>query len=249
MRVFKNLLTIAGMLLAVTTHAASPPATELFGCNFKDGKDMADLQKVIDFYSANRSKIGSPELMKMGSNDWTRYRGSSPYDIVWANAGLTLEELGKSNLAYDNSREGQAAEARFNEVIDCGASGFVLNEVLFQNGDFGMQDGSEVLVESYRCQLHPGKTLQDTDVAIAAWRGPFERAVDGPALVFRRVPVMMGEFDLMYLAVWQDIAQFTAVASSFSQDPDAAVSNRLFGDAHRCQSGLWKVRNVIAGEP
>jgi hypothetical protein len=249
MRILRHLCTITGLVLAIAVQAASPPATELYGCNFQDGKDMEDLQKVIDFYSENRAKIGSSELMKMGSNVWTQYRGSSPYDIVWANAGLTLEELGKANLAYDSSKEGQTAEARFNEVIDCGASGIVVNEVLFQDGELGLQQGGEVLVESYACQLYPGKTLEDSDAAIAVWKGPFSRAVDGPALVLRRTPIMMGEIDLMYLGVWQNIAQFTAVASSFAQDPEAATSNRLFSDAHRCQSGLWKVRNVIAGEP
>lgn len=244
------LFAIAGLLLVVTANAASPPATELYGCNFKDGKDMSDLQKVIDSYSANRAKIGSPELMRMASNVWTKYRGSSPYDIVWANAGLTLEELGKASLAYDSSKEGQATEARFNEVIDCGASGFVLNEVLFQSQEpEGLPEGEEALLESYACQLYPGKTLADTDAAIAAWKGPFEKAVDGPVLILRRTPVMLGEFDVMYLGVWRDIAQFTAVSSAFIENPEAAVSNRLFADAHRCQSGLWKVRNVIAGEP
>ena len=248
MRMLRHLVLIAGLLLTVTAQAASPRVTELFGCNFRDGKDMADLQEAIDFYSAGRSKIGSPELTKMASNVWTKYRGNSAFDIVWANAGLTLEELGKANLAYDSSKEGQAAEARFNEVVDCGTSGIVFNEVLFQNGEFQSQNGGELLIESYACQLYPGKTLEDTDAAIEKWKAPFARAVDGsPVMVQRRTPVMMGEFDLMYVAVWQDIAQFAAVTSSFAQDPEAGASDRLFKDAHRCQSGLWKVRNVVDG--
>lgn len=248
MRMLRHLVLIAGLLLTVAAQAAAPMVTELFGCNFKDGKDMADLQEAIDFYSAGRSKIGSPELTKMASNVWTKYRGNSTYDFVWANAGLTLEELGRANLAYDGSKEGQAAEARFNEVVDCGTSGIVFNEVIFQNGEFQSQNGGERLIESYACQLYPGKTLEDTDAAIEKWKAPFARAVGGgPAMVLRRTPVMMGEFDVMYIGVWQDIAQFAAVSSALQQDPEAGASSRLFSDAHRCQSGLWKVRNIVAG--
>jgi len=210
---------------------------------------MDDLQKVIDYYAENRSKIGSSEVMKMSSGVWTPYRGNSRFDLIWGNAGLTLEEQGKANLAYDSSKQGQAIEARFNEVLDCPTSGFLVEEILFDDREnLNSIEGSEFLLESYACTLNPGKSLADVDAALAAWRVPFSRAATQGAIVIKRTPVMMSDYDVFYVGVWDNIADFAAAASAMTQDAEAAMSMSLLSAAHRCESGLWKWRGVVAGE-
>lgn len=249
MKTIAALVLSIACLLPTVSSAESPRVVELFGCNFIEGKDMDDLQKVIEYYAENRDKIGSSEVMKQSSGVWTPYRGNSQFDLIWGNAGLTLEEQGRANLAYDSSKQGQAIEARFNEVLECPSSGFLVEEILFDDREnLNSIEGNEFVLESYACTLNPGKSLADVDAALTAWRTPFSRAATQGALVIKRTPVMMSAYDVFYTGVWDNIADFTAAASAMTQDPEAATSMSLLSAAHRCESGLWKWQRVVASE-
>ena len=43
---------------SISATAAETNVVEAFGCNFNDGKTMTDLDAVVKYYSAERSKIG-----------------------------------------------------------------------------------------------------------------------------------------------------------------------------------------------
>lgn len=228
--------------------ADSPPIIEGFGCTFLEGQGFDDLDKAIDFYKAQLPKIESPELQKMGSVLWVPYRGTVNADFVWINTNMTLNEWGKLSVAYDSSKEGQAADEKFFDVAKCN-SGLATNETLFQTDD---QFTDEVLIQSFRCQLHPGKTVADTDAVIAAWKPVFAKAVkatNASSLVMRRLPLVSGSgYDLTYAVIWDDAAAYAEATSAFQADPDSAESDRLFTEAHRCDSAMFKARIVVPWE-
>ena len=249
----KTFVPVLGIVLVATMSlsaqaAESPPLTEAFGCNFLEGKDVDDLDKVIDYYQAQRTKIDSPEMQKMRSRIWTPFRGDVPYDFVWFNSNMTFNEWGMITDAFDRTKEGQAIIERFNEVVDCGVSALITGELLFSTEKEFMDDG-EVMIESYRCELNPGKTIADSDAALAVWKPVFEKAIkatNSASVVARRIPIISGSgFDLSYLAVWDDASAYSAGNSAFMSDPDSASSTRLFAAAHRCQSALFKSRTVV----
>ena len=193
---------------------------------------MDDLNDAIEFYQSKITGIKSPEFHKMGSVLWLPYRGSVGVDFVWINNNITLSEWGKASVAYESSKEGQAADAKFFEMSTCN-SGLATSEVIFVTEDRELADDSEVLIESYSCILRDGQTLAATDAAIKAWRPVFASAVNGKkaaSVVLRRVPLISGRgYDVSYAAVWDDPAVYGEVNEAFAMDPDSPKSGQLFG--------------------
>jgi hypothetical protein len=229
--------------LATGARAASPNVVEMFACNLNEGKTMADLDKVLAAYPETVEKIGSPEMSKSGANIWLPYRGSAPYDFIWVNNNWTLEEWGKGSLAWDMSKAGPELDVKFFDVATCPTSGVATNEMIFQTKQQLKQDG-DILLESYGCKFRPGKTAADSDQAIATWKPVFERAVKGASVVMRRFPILPGQFDLMYLAVWDDTAAYAEASSAFLADSGSAASNEALNEVQTCTAGLWKSRTV-----
>ena len=223
--------------------AESPAVIEGFACSFLDGKGPQDLNDYLPGFVADLAKIGSPEVDKAGLVIWTPYRGRVAPDFVWLNVNMTLDEWGKGSTAYDNSEVGQALDAAFFEFAECPSSGLSLTETVLST-ERDLADDGEVLIESYRCQLHPGKNVADTDAAIAAWKPVFEKALgDRAAFVARRVPLISGSgYDLSYVVVHDDQVAYAEVNSAFQMDPDNTKSGDLFAQAHRCNSALFKGR-------
>ena len=242
------LLSIAIFYTPASAQAADSPAVvEAYGCTFNEGQGMADLEKAIEYYASQRSKIDSPELQKLRSVLWTPYRGSVGADFVWFNTNTSFAEWGALNKVYDDSSVGQAIQARFDEVSTCSTSGLYLNESLFRNELEFSGDG--VMIESFRCNLHPGKSIADSDAAIATWRPVFEKATkmtNSASFVGRRQPIISGSgFDLSYIAVWDDVAAYANGNSAFRSDPNSARSDELFAEAHVCVSALFNGRVVV----
>lgn len=229
--------------LSVGAHAASPDVVEMFACNLLEGKTMADLDKVLAAYPGTVESVGSPEMSKSGTNVWLPYRGSTPYDFIWVNNNWTLDEWGKGSLAWDSSKEGPALDEKFFEVAECPSSGVALTQMVAQTKQQVKQDG-DVLLESYGCKFHPGKTLADADRALNVWRPVYERTATGGSVAVRRTPVLPGQFDLMYLLVWDDTAAYAASTTAYMADAGAPAADAAFYDVQTCTAGLWKSRSV-----
>lgn len=232
------------------THAAETNVVEAFGCNFNAGKTMADLDSVVKYYTAERSKVASPALQKMVSRVWTPQFGNVPVDFVWFNSNLSYTEWGAMRDALAASKVGDAIQARFDSVVTCPGSGLYANEQLFSSlEEKPFQDDGSVVIESFRCNLHEGRSMADSDAALAAWKPVFTKAIattGSASLVARRTPLISGTgFDLGYLAVWDDNDAYAAGNEAFRADPGSAKSGGLFAAAHRCESALFTSRTVV----
>ncbi len=244
------LCTAAVACIATTAYAADTEVVEAFGCNFNDGKTMADLDSAVAYYTAERSKVPAPALQKMVSRVWSPMTGTVPVDFVWFNSNMTYTEWGQIQDAMTASTVGAAIQARFDAAVTCPASSLWASETLHNTLDKKpFVDDGRVVVESFRCQLNPGKTIADTDAAIAAWKPVFAKAVaatGASTFVARRIPLVSGTgFDLTYLAVWDDATSYAKTNEAFMADPDNAKSGALFGAAHRCETALFNSRTVV----
>lgn len=242
-------ITAVASLFFSNAYAAEPQVVAGFGCNFNPGKGLADLEAVTAYYVANRAKIASPALQKMRSVIWQPLLGSVDVDFVWFDSNLTFNEWGEVTDAISGSEVGAAVQAKFDEAITCPGSGLSINQELFRTEKQFAQDGS-VVIESFRCNLHAGKTMADSDSAIAAWKPVFDKAVasiGAASYVARRVPAVSGTgFDLSYLAVWDDASTYAKANTAFAADPDSAKSDALFAAAHTCQNALFTGRVMVA---
>ncbi len=243
-------VTAMAGLFFMSAHAAELQVVEGFGCNFNPGKGMKDLEDVTAYYVANRAKIASPALQKMRSVVWQPMLGNVEVDLVWFNGNLTYSEWGEVTDAISGSEVGAAIQAKFDEVLTCPASGLAVNEQLFRS-DKAFTEDESVTIESFRCTLNPGKTMADSDAAIAAWKPVFAKAVasiGAASYVGRRVPIIGGSggLDLGYFAVWDDATSYAKGNAAFLADPDNTKSGALFAEAHRCASALFSGRVMVA---
>jgi hypothetical protein len=179
---------------------------------------------------------------------WTPALGNVPVDLVWFNSNLTFAEWGEVTEAL--AADGSAILDRFNAVMTCPSSGLYANETLFTTlPDKSFEADGSVTIESFRCRLHPGKTMADSDAALAAWKPVFAKAVaakDAASFVGRRTPIISGaDVDLGYFAVWDDAVAYSTANEAFDADPAGAKSDGLFAEAHRCDSALFNSRTVV----
>jgi len=249
-RGFATVLCTAVTLFSLASQAAETNVVEVFACNFKAGKTMADLDAATKYYTAERSKIASPALQKLVSRVWTPNLGNVPYDFIWFNSGLTYKAWGEMRKAYDASPVGAAIQAKFDTMSTCARSGLYAQEVLFTNIEKKPFAEGPAVVESFLCELHDGQTIADSDAAIAAWKPTFEKAIASTGLsayAARRIPIISGSgFDLSYLVAWDDAAAYADGNEAFRMDPDSAKSDALFAAAHRCESALFTSRTMVA---
>jgi len=236
-------------LIPQISRAAETRVIEAYACNYNAGKSLDDLHDVVKFYTSQRSKIASPALQKMVSRIWTPLLGNVPYDFIWFNSNLTYREWGESTKAFNNSDTGAQIQARFDDVATCSRSGLSAQEGLFNNLESKpFPQNSPVVIESFLCTLHDGKSIGDSDAALAAWKPVFEKAVartGASSFVARRIPIIGSGFDLSYFAVWADEAAYASSNETFNADPDSAKSGALFTAAHRCDSALFKGHTLV----
>jgi hypothetical protein len=240
-------LVLAGILAlpALPVQAETPTIAELFGCNLREGKTLADLDPVFANFASAVPKVGSRALSAIGSNVWLPYRGNSEFDFVISNFNMTLAQWGEASLAYDASPEGQAADAMLAAVAECPASGLTIQDELFVSKQALAQD-DELFVESYRCKLSEGKTMADVDAALAVWKTGYARAATGATAVYRRVPLMAGEYDLFYVAAYDDVGAYARTTDAVLADTASnGAAQAALGAVHRCTGNLWKVRSII----
>lgn len=249
----RGLITVLGTvvtLFSLSSQAAETNVVEAFACNFNAGKTMADLDAATKYYVAERSKIASPALQKMLSRVWTPNLGNVPWDFVWFNSGLTYKEWGEMRTAFDASTVGAAIQAKFDAASTCARSSLLTQEVLFTNLEQQPFADGPAVVESFLCLLHDGKSIADSDAAIAAWKPTFEKAIAATGLsayAARRMPIISGSgFDLSYIVAWDDAATYASGNEAFRMNLDSAKSDVLFAAAHRCESALYTSRTMVA---
>lgn len=98
-----------------------PDATvETFACRLKPGVSQADFRKAAEFWQQQVSKIASADLNTYEAYLVTPFRGGTgEADVGWIGNYPDLATFGRGETAYMNSKEGQAANERFEKVSTC----------------------------------------------------------------------------------------------------------------------------------
>lgn len=242
-------LVLSTLSLFSQPLVAETSVVEAHACKFNAGKSMADLEAAAEYYKTQRSKISSPALQSMVSRVWTPVLGSMDYDFVWFNSNLNYSGWGEMRNAWDTSPVAADIDARFDAATTCARSGLYAQDYLVNNLEQKPFSDGTVTVESFLCNLHEGRSIADSDKAIAAWKPVFEKAIastGASSVVIRRTPIISGSgFDLSYMAVWDDAAIYANSNEAFRSDTNSAKSDALFAAAHRCSSTLFTSRTLV----
>jgi hypothetical protein len=229
-----TLLTIASF----ATHAAETAnVVEAFTCSYNHGKGPADLDAAIEFWNAQIDKIDNEALNGYAAGVLTPLRATLEGDFIWIGGAGNLNVTAASLSASTNSKEGQAATARFDDIADCDSNLFFSAPVYV--GTPPGEDDGEAIVELYGCTLNDGKSLADAEAAEKGFNEMASAAKAG-INVFRWTPFLANSpYDLAYVGVHDNLEDFGSFNTMSLTSEDGQASGALFDAAMDCESGLF----------
>jgi hypothetical protein len=244
MRKLATTLAITALTIAsFATHAAETAnVVEVFTCSYNDGKGPADLDAAIEFWNAQIDKIDNDALNGYNAGVLTPLRATLEGDFIWIGGAGNLNVAAAALSASTNSKEGQAATARFAEVADCDSNQFFSTPVYV--GTPPGEDDGQAIVELYGCTLNDGKTLADAEAAEKSLSDMASAAKSG-INVFRWTPFLANTpYDLVYLGVHDNLEDFGSFNTMSLTSEDGQANGALFAAAIDCESGLFSGRSV-----
>ena len=234
-----TLLLVGGVLAPFQASAADTgPVAEIFACNLNEGKDWDDFLEVNAFFGEQVKKIGGA-ADDFNAYVWRPFRGSVEIDYLWAGYFDNLGALADSWAAMEGTKENAAAEARWDELETC-RSALTTVEQIYDSEDVPSGNSDTAFIESFRCNLQPGKSLADVRAVIEVWHEHVS-AVDKPFDVFMRTPLVSGsDFDHSYFVVHEGFAEYGANISAYNTHPGTAGIDAMLDEVQDCTNALWR---------
>ena len=238
-------LTLTGQVSA----ADAPRVAELFGCTFNEGKNWDDFEETNAFFAETVKKIGG-KADDFDAFVWQPFRADLDITYLWNGYYANLATWGEATQAYLDSPLSEAADDKWGELETCG-SALVYVEQIYDSESFPPADrsGGKAMLESFRCNLQPGKNMGDVRAAIETWHEHIS-SVNLPIDVFMRTPLVStnGGFTHTYFAVHENAAAYGANVSRYQADPGTAAIDALLGEVQQCTNALWQSWQVIDGD-
>lgn len=120
---------------------------EAFACNFKDGAGPDDLAEVTAEWNEWMDDNGHTTYFAITL--WPEFFGERPFDFGWLGAWQNGNEMGKGLHSWAN--DGKEMNAKFWEIIDCGARTQFATAQLKATG--GEDDDGSFLLEFSDCSF------------------------------------------------------------------------------------------------
>lgn len=96
---------------------------ETFGCTINQGSDMDDIRSASQFWLEQVMALNSAATNGYEAYLWTPYRGGTGQsDFMWVGNYRDYAAWAQGDTEYYASKQGQAADARFNKVSTCGSA-------------------------------------------------------------------------------------------------------------------------------
>ncbi len=245
----KNLLTVfvvIAMICSLAANAADTgPVREFYACKFQDGKGMDDLMAIRDVIAEEVENSNDADLSSQVSFLWTPVKTNGQRDFVWFDMHASLNAMGRAAKAFENSNAGAKVSELAAETVQC-AAGIVTHDTIYQGSEQPSGEGP-VLVESYICELHPGKTVADAQMVVESWRRVIDDLNGYDSLVaYMQTPVVsQSSADLYYFLVHADLAEYAARTSNYRTSKSGMEVDSRFNEVHRCESSLWAGEVVV----
>lgn len=245
MKHLSKLMAAAALIWAFAASAAeSGPVREYYACNLLPGKTMKDVMTIRDALVKEIEKTGNADLTDRVSLLWTPTKTNGDIDFLWFDMHASIDAMGRAQRAFEESGGSARINAMAEKVLDC-ASGIVTHDEIYQgSGEMGQ---GPVVVESYRCMLHPGQTIADAQAAVGYWQEVI-RSLSGfdSFAGYMQTPVIsQSSADLFYFLVHPTIADFATRLSTYRASPGGMEAERRFARVHRCESALWSGEVVV----
>lgn len=244
MKKLMTLLLVGAVLAPFQANAADTgPVAEIFACSFNEGKNWDDFLEVNAFFGEQLRKIGGA-ADDFNAYVWRPFRGSVDFDYLWAGYYDNLGALADSWQVYGGTEEGAAADARWDELETC-RSALTTVEQIYDAEGIPSGDSDTAVIESFRCNLQPGKSLADVRSVIEVWHEHVS-AVDKPFDVYMRTPIVSGsDIDHSYFVVHESFAAYGDNISAYNTHPDTAGIDAMLDEVQDCTNALWRSQRAF----
>jgi hypothetical protein len=228
---------------AAPAFAAEQPLIEVFGCKLNEGRTMADFNNAAEFWRAQIDKI--PAAANYLVALLTPMRGNTPYDILWVGTNPSVSDWAKSQEAQSASSEMAAAAAEIDANVSC-ESALYFETPIYE----GLKDeasDNDAVIETYGCNLKPGKTQKDADADDAANLAATKALKPTSYSTYRWTPFFAkASYDVVYLTVNDNLASFAAATEAFDASKEGRAALQADAATFTCDSGLWLGRTLRA---
>jgi len=235
----KKLLVMVTAALVATSGTVNVTAqdgmifipVDIFSCNYKEGKDSADLDAVVEKWNAYMDGHDADDYAA-----WTmtkHYAGpDQDFDVAWIGAHRNGTTMGEGADLW--RAEGGEVSAEFGSVMTCGMSGNYASRMFKAPPDGNVpEDG--VLVFS-NCSLKDGARYEDVVTATNTWVDILSEA-GSTAAMYHWYPVYgTGENDIG----WKSITAYsshTELGKNYDRMGNGGLylkRRELFGNLTEC---------------
>jgi len=250
MRKMTLIVAFAVLLMPFQARAADTgPVSEVFACTFKDGKTWEDFERINAKFSDALKKIGGA-ANSADAFVWEPYRGSVDFTYLWAGYYQNFQALTDSWQAITDAGMDAEIDALWGELETCN-SGLTTVELIYDSPDYpaqGQDPASKSMLESFRCTLQPGKSLDDVRSAIEIWYKHAE-TLGLPFDVYMRTPIVSSSsFTHSYFVGHGSASAYGANTTAWRTHPDTATIDAMLAEVQNCQNALWESRQVLSSD-
>jgi len=231
---------LASILVAIcwtgSVFAGDMPLIEVFGCKLNEGRTMVDFGIAAEAWRAQIDKV--PAAASYFVALLTPLRGDTPNDVVWIGSNPSVADWAKSEAAQNASADMVAALAGIAANVSCESALYL--ETPMYDGLKDKPGDRDAVIETYGCNLKPGKTMKDADADDAAFLAAAKALKPTTYSSYRWTPFYgKATYDVVYLGVNDDLASFAALTETWNASKEGKAANAVDAATFSCDSALW----------
>jgi hypothetical protein len=245
---------IAGLLLASAPGLAQVSAdgmgkvvpVELYACKYQEGKDEADLAKVIESWNefADDSDMDDYAAWLLTPFFFTT---EQDFDIIWLGAFRDGNAMGAGLQNWLSN--GQELAAAFDEVVQCPAH-VAYSSAMYKAPLTGNVPSSG-FITMMDCKLNEGHKYADVKAAELKW-ADYLAETGSKAAYYHWMPMFGGgdaDFDYKVVFAYPDFEQVGSDVEKFANGGGRDKSREIFGDIDECDDArVYATRNIRSGK-
>ena len=234
----------AGLAVA-DSHEGDKPTfrpIETWTCDFKDGKSMADLDKV--------NKMWNDWMDEEDQSDYfaailtPQYYGEWPFDVGWVGVWRNGNAMGTGTDLW--LTEGSEIGAAYGEVVTCTSHTNFASQRLRAPKPNDDESDNSFVVSFSNCSIEEGKTYEEFLAAQEAWNAYADEhdIMEGNWVWWPIMGESNNDYDFKYLTGVDDHTQAGANWQLYSEG-HYSKSSELFDDILDCDiSRMYDARTI-----
>lgn len=207
--------------------------TEIFACNYREGKGPKDLDAAIDNWNKH---LDSQKGDTYAAWTLTRqyYSSEQDFDLLWLGAWTDGNAMGKGRDNYHAT--GRAIQAGFSAVVDCAGHAGYVSWAYKLPSNYGTSTSDTGVMAFTDCNMKEGANYDSMQAGLKAWAEVLSES-GSEAAIYQWWPVYGGgdtEFDFKIVTVYSNYAEQGADLERMGNGELWRKRMELVGDQFSC---------------